>query len=513
MDCAGGWCSWVVGPSGKEGRALVSTVRYFGPDDAPCRWVLRAARRAPEIRVRGADGFAAVGPLKVRVAVSRDAAVADVAVDGDGLITLPILPPGPISLLLMDRAGGVIAERVVHLEHTREVAFGTAVRQRFRAVDPQGQPLPGVSVRQVWHCEHPLAAPLMRWSMRSSPDRELGVTDDDGVLEAWITAPSADGLSLFYGTRSGFVGARSCYAGLQPLAPSAAREARSGELQLVMRPAQERRLAIRGLPAAAELRAHLRGDFAFRDPDGFPLVEGKTRSPTLPLVKGQVGADIYSSEAPGWVVQGSCSGRRVLIDATASPGEVRVNWRDLRRVRFEVVDAEGKGVSGAVVGLFDGADDFPVQWVSVLRADAQGRIELMTNWPRERALHAYAYGVRSHGLAHGGRGDEVRVALQPLQRVTLRVANAAGKAMAGVPVEVRLEQYPEGVLVNCALDAFVDVPPRGVTDAKGERTVLLPGELLQGVLSVRAVSRVGTSDWVPLVGGQVQMTVLPADAR
>lgn len=195
------YVAWAVGPAAADGSCVTSDV--FGWFGAGTLFTLRCGepRQPRTLRIKGADAWAAHGPLRYVLHAWSPGPDAALEPDAQGGI---VVPPGPARTIEVQTSDGV---PLLHVSvEAQQIAIPPPHRLRVRACDENGGPLAGAPVRlrvgriEGWRVDNFPVAAADRW-------RALGVTGADGTCTVEVPYPADPLRDQGHGDLMLFVGA------------------------------------------------------------------------------------------------------------------------------------------------------------------------------------------------------------------------------------------------------------------------------------------------------------------
>jgi len=410
------YSAWAIGPAGEKGERALTEVT---PLLAAGRVIeLRVSDRRPP-RTVTVDGHAAwrqVGATGMRwyPDAGEDSFVDLPWADGDRLA----LPPSPLAdgaLVLIDARGEPLAATRVADRASETPAFA-APAEVTATITAADKPLVGARICQRLQLPRSPGRPSpAEWQIH----RQVGETDADGVLRFHVPIASGGWVPVFAS---------------KPGLPAKLHEITSLGAFAIQLTAQE--------PAVVRVRGDGHDVVRFA---AVVAASSATAALSWPLP--------VEPTTPGrWRVEG---GDRKLesrlhlpakvptafvTTATGKEGdELTVDLDKLRTIEISVVDAAGGPVACAVV-IRDVEQDGVAPPSSTIATDQAGRaIARLPGWE----FAVYATTGTAHALALVAREgtDPVRLRLEPLPMMQVRVRDAAGMPVAGARLECRRSQW------------------------------------------------------------------------
>ncbi|HEX5051947.1 MAG TPA: hypothetical protein VFZ65_09260 [Planctomycetota bacterium] len=432
---------WAIGPADDAGRRAV----VLPVDEAAAgrTLALDATLLLAPVRldVRGtaawlADGVGG-GPLALRIAVAdRIALGPDLPIPGDGPVPLPALPVDRFDVGLVNGRGEVVSLLSIDTTIEAVAAFPAARAVDVAVTDADGAAIAGAKVLRLDVPDLPPArarAETTRWASLAA------ITDAHGRARCLVPTGSRMLFAAAHDGRkpaiSGWFEGRRFENG-----KLVAKDDPDQALGFVLEPGQAAIVRVLGTDE------HDRPDVRFFDYQLLRL--GRHSTAVLRQYPGAAGPDgRYSCDAMATTATQTALVQVARAQPTphltyattapAAPGKPMfdVDLRTLRTFPVEVVDGDGAEVPGARVAaqaLGSGTLAPLCELVTDLRGHAELRLA-----DEGYSLHATtptAYGV---ALAPTGRKGPLRIVVQPLATIRVRVVDRKQRPVPGARVEMR----------------------------------------------------------------------------
>ncbi|MCB9876456.1 MAG: hypothetical protein H6835_02550 [Planctomycetes bacterium] len=460
---------WALGPPADDGARLASEVQSAA---AGPLLALRATHRQlpPQVKFEGLDAWRELGPFRVRVSVAA-CQLDDTSIElVDDTATLPVQPRTRCNLDLLCADGQPLlshALTIAKAEH--KVTVRPPQTMPMCVVDGAGKPVPGAIVRQRlsggWSSGDGLgpSPPSRRlW-------RELGRTDDEGLLTAHLPLAepplaNTNYQDLFFvaekdgyrSTHSGFTdqlfvdGTEVARDGVEVLRFTLQTdEPITGRIQLAGR-------GVAGLPIVvlAEIKTISKEGNGWRNEQltrhAITADDGSFALSGLTNVQG-VDVHVDAARLHGELVPEEL--RRMAPYSPLAlhraerqiPAVLQVNLGELRPLKLQLLDGTGGPAAGADVMLVSMAhDDVDVDgWTPSATTDSAGRVALLVQ-PGKWLLFARTELDMAYQRLEVEGPQELSLKMEPMPAMRGRVVDADGEPIAGAALYTTSASWHSG---------------------------------------------------------------------
>lgn len=430
---------WAIGPADADRQCAIARPCREGAAGKTLELVADARWVPTKLQITGSAPWTKDGPLALRFLTADCTALGpDITFPGDGTIGLPTLPTAQVSVLLLDGRKQPLASLPLDLDATAKIALPPPREVVLEAVDPDGKPLAGV---QIWRTVFPgrveagpipgACYPGLPW-----PQCLIAVTGADGTAPARLPESQSGLMHAHLARHTDSISGLADADGVHRIHDGNQAED-EGPIRFVLQPAEPTTLRVRGVDTG-RLQVVFRSGFPFRYAN---------RAGLLPLAFPAAPRDgVFACDGPS---AASGAGARVQLAAT-SPLPRRIvampfatgtelpelDLAKLRPFPLTVVDADGRPVPCAHVGVTTHTQGFPVYWHDRFVTDGEGRAELLIDDKCD--WDVYVSTGTAHGVQVVGQDDPaapLRTALEPLARCAFAIVDEAGRPVRGARME------------------------------------------------------------------------------
>lgn len=445
-----GYWLWVIGPRGDDGQYLAAPPGEIAA--AGRRLVVDTQLRLAPVRldVRGAAEWLGDdlggGPLALRLGVAPGVALGpDIPLPGDGKVQLPPLPDTRFDAALVDGRGELVTSLPIDVAVAVVAQFPATRTFDVQVTDDAGHALPGAMVLRVGQSVLPAAdgrGSAHGWSPVAA------ICDAQGKARCRVAEGDLGLFAAMHDGHTAMVSGWHLGVRFENGHPRGRDADPSAPLTFALPASEASTLRVRGDDVAALsvqfydfrlLRAGRRSAPALlqfpaerRDDGSFAAAGPSTESSRVALV------DLLR-QLP--VPQRT----HVEVGATGrAPRLAELDLAALRTTRVQVLDATGAPVPGARVDVMELGRHHSMPECDV-HTDTDGRAELRLA-RAGYALHASTVDAYGMALAPLDEEEPLRIVMQPMATVRLRVVDARGAPVAGARVEVtgRVEARDSG---------------------------------------------------------------------